>query len=154
HGLGWNRQTNGRGVLDFLPYYYPPWFGLACTPLVPLGYEAAKTAWFFINLEVLLLAGWLLTGAVPGLPRSVPLVAVPLFFPSFQSLILGRTSLLILFLAALAWRLLEGHWDRAAGVVLAGLTTKPQLTAVLVLALVLWALRRRRWGVIAGGAVT
>jgi hypothetical protein len=155
HELGWSRQSNGLGIYDFLPYYYPPWLGLACTPLVPLGYEAAKTAWFFVNLEMLLLAGWLLSGAVPGLPRSVPLVAVPLFFfPSFQSLILGQTSILILFLAALAWWLLEGRWDRAAGVALAGLTTKPQLSAVLIVAVTVWAVRQRRWGIIAGLAVT
>ena len=55
--LGWDRSINGRGVLDFLPYYYPPWFALGCTLLVPLGFEGGKLAWFFLNLELLFLDG-------------------------------------------------------------------------------------------------
>src|SRR3954454_2417741 len=40
--LGWDRDEEGRGVLDFLPYFYPPWFAMACAALVPLGFGAAK----------------------------------------------------------------------------------------------------------------
>ena len=49
---GTDRPTGGAP--DFLPYYYPPWFALGCTLLVPLGYEGGKIAWFFLNLELLL----------------------------------------------------------------------------------------------------
>jgi hypothetical protein len=150
---GWDKATTGRGTLEFLPYYYPPWFGMACTAFLPLGYEAGKAAWFFLNLELLFLAGYLLRDAVAGLARSIPLVAVPLFFLSVLALMVGQTSILILFLTAVGWRLLEHRRDRAAGVALALLTTKPQLTGVLVLALLLWAARRRRWGVVQGFAV-
>src|SRR5262249_4286998 len=80
---GWDKATNGRGVLEFLPYYYPPWFGAAFIPLLPLGYDAGKTAWFFLNLEMLFLTGFLLGECLPGLPRSIPLVTVPVFFFSF-----------------------------------------------------------------------
>ena len=37
---------------------------------------------------------------------------------------------------------------------LACLTTKPQFAAVLVLALGIWAIRQRRWGVVQGFAAT
>ena len=148
--LGWDRSINGRGVLDFLPYYYPPWFALGCTLLVPLGFDGGKLAWFFFNLEMLFLTGCVLKDAVPGVPRSIVLVAIPVFLFSVQALLAGQTTILILFLAALAWKLLDGHRDRAAGVALACLTTKPQLAAVLVLALGIWAVRQRRWGVIQG----
>jgi hypothetical protein len=153
HRLGWEKATNGRGVLDFLPYYYPPWFALALTLFLPLGFQAAKAAWFSLNLEVLFLTGFLLRNAVEGLPRSIPLVAVPLFFLSVLALILGQTSILIVFLVTLAWKLLDRRWDRSAGAVLACVITKPQLTALLVLTLVLWAARRRRWGVLQGFAI-
>ncbi len=122
--------------------------------LVPLGYHGAKVAWFALNLELLLISGYLLRDAVPGVPRSVPPVAVPLFILSVIALFVGQTSILILFFAALAWRLLERGNDRLAGAALACLTTKPQLTAFLVLALLLWAARRRRWGVVLGFALT
>jgi hypothetical protein len=148
--LGWDRSVNGRGVLDFLPYYYPPWFALTCSLLVPLGFEGGKIAWFFLNLDLLFLTGFLLRNAVPGLPRSIPVVAVPLFFLSLLALLLGQTSIVIAFLCAAVWRLLDEGWDRAAGAMLACLTTKPQVAAVLVVGLGLWAVRRQRWGVVQG----
>ncbi len=77
HERGWDKATDGLGHYDFLPYYYPPWFAAGCALLVPLGYDGAKVAWFALNLELLLLAGYLLRDAVPGVPRSVPPVAVP-----------------------------------------------------------------------------
>src|SRR5271157_4763957 len=152
--LGWDRSINGRGVLDFLPYYYPPWFALGCTLLVPLGFAGGKLAWFFLNLELLFLTSFVLRDAVPGVPRSIALVAVPVFLFSVEALIAGQTTILILFLTALAWKLLDCHRDRAAGVALACLTTKPQLAAVLVLALGIWGVRQRRWSVFHGFAAT
>jgi hypothetical protein len=150
HECGWNKATDGLGRYDFLPYYYPPWFAAFCALLIPLGYQGAKIAWFSLNLELLFVSGYLLRDAVPGLPRSVPVVAVPLFILSVISLFVGQTSIPILFFAALAWRLLERGSDRLAGIALACLTTKPQVTVVLVLALLLWAARQRRRRVIQG----
>ena len=91
---------------------------------------------------------------MPGVPRSIALVAVPLCLFSVEALIAGQTTILILFLTALAWKLLDCHRDRAAGAVLACLTTKPQLAAVLVLALGIWGVRQRRWSVFHGFAAT
>ena len=87
------------------------------------------------------MTGFVLRDAVPGVPRSIALVAVPLCLFSVEALIAGQTTILILFLTALAWKLLDCHRDRAAGVALACLTTKPQLAAVLVLALGIWGVR-------------
>ena len=154
HERGWDKATDGLGHYDFLPYYYPPWFAAGCALLVPLGYDGAKVAWFALNLELLLLAGYLLRDAVPGVPRSVPPVAVPLFGLSVVALFVGQTSILILFLAALAWKLMRRGNDRLAGAALACLTTKPQLAAALVLVLLIWCARQRRWGVVLGFAAT
>src|SRR5262249_31537133 len=133
HELGWNRSTQGRGILSFLPYYYPPWFALGCTSLLPLGYEGGKVAWFFLNLELLFLSGYLLCNSFPGLPRSIPLVAVPLFLFGLLALLIGQTPILILFLAATSLKLVEGGRDRAAGAALACLATKPQLAAIVII---------------------
>jgi hypothetical protein len=148
--LGWDKATDGLGKYDFLPYYYPPWFAQACALLVPLQYHGAKIAWFFLNLELLFLAGYLLRDAVPGLPQVIPLVSVPVFALSVISLFVGQTAIAMLFLVAVAWKLLERGHDRAAGVVLALLTTKPQLAAILVVALLLWSVRRGRIQVVQG----
>jgi hypothetical protein len=187
---GWDKATDGLGKFDCLPYYYPPWFAAFCALLLPLGYQGAKIAWFYINLELLLLTGYLLRDAVPGLPRSVPLFTVPVFILSVISLFVGQTSIGVFFLVAVTWKLLAGvscqlsvvscqlpegrtaerpsatvaagsvlpaasRWrDGLAGAALAGLTTKPQVTAVLVLALLLWTARRRRYWVAWGFGAT
>jgi hypothetical protein len=151
-GRGWDRATDGLGKYDFLPYYYPPWFAAGCALLVPLGYDRAKAAWFFLNLELLLISGYLLRDAVPGVPQAVPPVMVPVFALSIVALFVGQTSILMLFLVALAWKLIERGSDRLAGAALAGLTTKPQLAAFVVLAVLIWGARQRRWGVITGFA--
>jgi len=153
-GLGWNRATDGLGKYDFLPYYYPPWFAIALALLVPLGYDGARVAWYLLNVELLFLSGYILSRTVTGAARSITLVAVPLFVLSIVSVLVGQTSILALFLAALCWSCLEHNRDHAAGAALAFLTTKPQLTGVLVLALLFWATRRGRWGVVRGFAAT
>jgi hypothetical protein len=152
--LGWDRETSGFGVYDCLPYFYPPWFALACVPLLPLGYSAAKVVFFFLNIELALLTGYLLRDTVRGVPRWLPLVLVSLLCFTLVAALLGQTALLILFLVVLAWKLLDGGRDRAAGVVLALLTIKPQLTAVLLLGVLLWAMRQRRWGAVGAFLLT
>jgi hypothetical protein len=51
HHRGWH--------LRLPPYYYPPWFGLLWILSVPLGYSSARMAWFFLNVEFALVAGYL-----------------------------------------------------------------------------------------------
>ncbi|TMQ29261.1 MAG: DUF2029 domain-containing protein [Planctomycetota bacterium] len=121
---GWDKATRGFGLFDYLPYYYPPWFGLLWVLLVPLGYAAAKTVWFFVNLECTLLAGYLLRRSVPGVPAWVPMVVASLFLFSVACVVLGQTALVIFFLIVLLWRLLEQRQDAWAGVALAWLTIK------------------------------
>jgi hypothetical protein len=147
-GHGWDKATDGLGIYDFLPYYYPPWFGLLWVPLLPLGYAAGKVAWFFLNVEFSLVTGYLLKQNVPEVRAWMPLVMVPVFFFSLVCMVLGQTALLVFFLIALAWWLLNQDRDRSAGVVLAWLTIKPQVAAVLLLAILLWAIRRHRWAVV------
>jgi Glycosyltransferase family 87 len=151
---GWDKETTGRGTYDFLPFYYPPWFGLAWVLLVPLGFQAAKVAWFFINIELTLVAGYLLHRSVPGVPPRLPMVLAPVFAFSVACVLLGQTAIVVFFLTTLAWRLLQQGRDRSAGVVLAWLTIKPQLTAVLLLGVLLWLARQRRWGAVCAFAVT
>jgi hypothetical protein len=152
--LGWDKATDGFGKYDYLPYFYPPWFALACAALLPLGYPAGKVAFFALNIALALASGRLLRGPAKGVPGWAPSVLVPLFVFSVVCVLLAQTSLIVLFLIVIAWTLLEEGRDRAAGVVLAWLTIKPQLTAVLLLGVLLWAVRRRRWGVPAAFAVT
>jgi hypothetical protein len=152
HALGWDRTTNGLGIYEFLPFYYPPWFAMLCALLVPLGFETARITWLVLNAELILLTACLLRNAVPGVPRVIPLAVVPLFIFTIAAVIVGQTTALIFFLIVVGWRLVEAGRDVPAGAVLAWLTIKPQLTGVLLLAVLLWALRQGRWGVVRGFA--
>jgi hypothetical protein len=147
-----NRDFTGLGIDGFLPYYYPPWFGFLWVLLLPLGYEGARTAFLFLNVLALLLTGYLLRNTVRGIAPWMPIVLASIFAFSLACLLIGQTALLILFLIVLSWKLLEAGRDQAAGVALAWLTIKPQLTGVLLLGILLWSARQRRWGVI--GAFT
>jgi hypothetical protein len=148
--LGWERDKQGLGIYDYLPYYYPPWLGLACTVLVPLGYPTAKAAWFVLNFELLLLSGYHLGHLLKGVPRWIALVAVPCFSFALFSVLIGQTTPLLLFVIVGAWRLLEARRDYLAGAVLALVLTKPQIGVVIVGTLLLWTVRRRRWPVLVG----
>jgi len=154
HEYGWDKATDGFGVYDFLPFYYPPWFAWFWVVFLPLGYTGAKIAWFFVNVELTLLTGHLLTQTVRGVPRWLPLWLVPCFLFSLTAVLLAQTTTLVFFLMVLTWYLLEQRQDRAAGVALAWLTLKPQLTAVLLLGLLLWLIRQRRWAVLGAFGLT
>jgi hypothetical protein len=147
---GWDTASHGRGLYEFMPYYYPPWFALALGPLVPLGYPLARIGWVALDLELLLISGFLLQRTAPGVPAWVPIVGVPAFAFSVFATLMGQTSPLLLFLIVASWRLLERGRDGLAGGMLAWLTIKPQLTAVLLGGVLLWAIRRRRYAVIRG----
>jgi hypothetical protein len=77
-----------------------------------------------------------------------------MFLFTLICLLLGQTVLLILFLTVAAWRLLEARWDRSAGMALVWLTIKPQLAAVVLPGVLLWAARQRRWGFVGAFLVT
>lgn len=149
---GWNKTTDGEGLYDFQPYYYPPWLGLVCVPLVPLGFGNAQLVWLALNVELVLLAGCWLSALVPGLPRRLPVVATFTFAFTLLALLMGQTSPLVFFLTVLAWRLMDRRQDFAAGCALAALAFKPQLAAPLLLGVAIWSGSQRRWRVLAGGA--
>lgn len=149
--FGWDKQRDGRGVYDFLPFYYPPSvLPVVCVLFVPLDYPTAKLAWLFLNVELLLLSGFLLRRVLPALPASIPVILVPLFAFSFIAALVGQLAPLTLFLVTVLWRLLDARWDRTAGWLLAWMMFKPQLTVVLLPAVIIWSARQDRWHVISG----
>jgi hypothetical protein len=148
--IGWDKEKQGLGIYEFMPYYYPPWLGLACMAFLPLGYPTAKVAWLVLNVEALLLSGYHLGRLLQGVPRWIALVSVPCFAFALVSVLIGQIAPLMFLLIVVAWRLLEEGRDGLAGGVLALLVTKPQVGIILVGALLLWAARQRRWPVLVG----
>jgi hypothetical protein len=148
--LGWNKDKQGLGIYEFLPYYYPPWLAVACMAFLPLGYPTAKVTWLVLNVELLLLSGYHLGRLLEGVPRWIALAGVPCFSFSLLGVFFGQTASLVLFLIVASFRLLDVGRNYLAGAVLALVLTKPQIGVVLTGGILLWAARQHRWQVLIG----
>lgn len=148
--LGWDKNTQGGGRYDFLPYYCPPWLALFCAPFTLISYENAEKVWFSINLEFLILSTILLKKTAGRIPGIAPEAVVFMFFPTLVALWAGQISPAILLAICVAWWLIDQGRDGVAGALLACLTVKPQISALLLAGVMIWATRRRRWGVVVG----
>ncbi len=155
-GLGWDRDRDGLGVYDFLPYYYPPWLALAFSVLLPLGWPAARVAWLLVGIASLVGSGVLLARRAPacGAARADAWALTLGLAFSWKAVVMGQVAPMLLLPAAAAWHLLARRRDAAAGVALALLSTKPQLGAVLLAGVLLWCVRQRRWQAPASFAIT
>jgi hypothetical protein len=126
---------------------------LFCIPFGVFAYPRAERVWLFFNIECLLFSSFLLRVVLKRLPRFVPPLALFAFLPTLIAVFAGQAAPLILLLVTASWCLLEERHDQSAGALLAGATIKPQLAFVLVAGVLLWSLRRRRWGVLGGFTV-
>ncbi len=148
--LGWDAASSGIGLYEFMPYYYPPWLTLVCVPFGALPFTVGKGLWLYSTIWLLLASGEKLA-RILELPTKgqLALTALTLLFAmSVLSILFAQTSPLVLYLVVTLWAALRDGKDRLGGFVLAWVTIKPQLSAVLVAACLLWAWRGRRKDVI------
>jgi hypothetical protein len=82
-----------------------------------------------------------------------PLLAFT-FMPSYFALLAGQISPLLLLGAVGFLVLIRRGWDSAAGAATVLLAIKPHLAYLFWLALLVWAVRQRRWRVLLGAALT
>jgi alpha-1,2-mannosyltransferase len=152
--LGWDRNDQGLGMYDFLPYYYPPWLALLFLPFLALPYPLAKLTWLVVGGEMLVGAALLLKDSIRGVSALGAIVVVGAFGFSIKAVAMGQVAPLVLLFVSAAWWLLQRRRDLAAGCVLALLTVKPQLTVFFIGALLLWSFVRGRWRVGTGFGAT
>ena len=134
------------------PFWNPPFFAWPFAPLSLLPYHSAWAAWFFINLSALACAIALLIRMLPKDWRTRGLVPLLILTspPFIQAVGHGQNtciSLLLLAAAVTCWR---ADKTILAGVVTGLLFYKPQLGAILALALIL----STGWKPLAGLALT
>jgi hypothetical protein len=129
------------------PYYYPPWFALAMLPVGILPYPLARAAWIVLSWVLFIGGVVLLSKALSWDPRGWRRWLVWLSaFVLFGWVCLKFEQLGILMFFTLAWALwaLKHEKDTQAGVALALLLTKPNITLLAFGALALLAARSRR----------
>lgn len=143
------------GEIGNFPYYYPPWFALALTPLTLLPFRLARALWLGGNVVFWVGGLWALRASL-GWPRRgwqhglASLAATYLFaWMTWRFEQLG--VFLFLCLALALWAEQQRH-PRWSGALLALALSKPTITALPVAALLLWWLRRRAWQPLQGFA--
>lgn len=131
------------------PYYYPPWFAMALTPLASLPIQGARMVWLIINV-LLLWAGMHLSLAaleweMRGWRRWLTYISLA-YLLAWVCLRFEQTGLLLFFLLSLTLWALRRNNHILAGIALALLLTKPPVTLLVfgILLLANWQQGNRR----------
>ena len=140
------RPELGERSFVFLYPYPALYFAL---PLGLFSYPLARSLWMTL-LEVALPFVALLSFHVHSRKTPASLIALTmvtalLWFPGFITIINGQIAVLIVLVLVGALLTIRREADVWAGILLSLATVKPQLSAVLLLFLTIWAIRRRRW---------
>ncbi len=131
----------------------PPWSVWMVLPLGLLGPYWAWVAWLGVLLASLVIAmriSWQMYGD-GSKPPNVFLLAGYLFAPVASCLVAGQMGMVLLLGIAL-FLLLEQDHPFLAGVALLIPMAKPHIFTLLWPILVVWALTRKRWALLAGFA--
>ena len=131
------------------PFAYPFYTVFLLYPLIWLPYPWVQAIWLVI-LQFCLIGGVLLTLSLfdwrlpPWLVALSALWAV-MFYHSGRTLLLGQFAGLIFLWLVAALVALKQRWDAVAGILLVLTTIKPQMSVLLIPALVVWGIGQRRW---------
>lgn len=148
------------GSIGNNPYFYPPWYCLLFIPFTLLPFNIARLVWIFANLLLFYFSMELLRKYL-NWPQSEPkkwalyLFAFLLF--GVYCILSEQAGILMLFGLALFLYALSHQQPVLAGLGLLIFATKPQVTALVVIAVWLWLLRNQKkaawsfagWGIFA-----
>jgi len=131
------------------PFAYPFYTVFLLIPLVWMPYAWAQAVWLVIlQLSLVLGVGLclsLLDWRLPPWLLALTFLWSILFYHSARTIFLGQfAGLVFLWTMAALWALKARH-DAAAGILLSLTTIKPQMSFLLIPALLLWGLAQRRW---------
>jgi len=142
----------GRGAI--IQAWNPPWLLLILLPLGLLPFDLAASVWVFFNTVLIgaaIIISWeMLTDPSKRRGVFVVLLAGLSFGATLQTIIIGQIVGLVLVGLVLGVKGLQSGWHGWAGVVLLLTTIKPHLTYLVLLLIVVWSLRHRRWQVLGG----
>ena len=137
---------------------YPVLLAVLLVPVASLPWETLRIAFLLVLTPALFASFWLWVSFTYPLSTPAGKIAITLLclcsWPVIFALRLQQPTLLVALLVFPAWWLLSRQHDLPAGILLALSTFKPQLVLPLLLWLLLWAISRRRWTLMATFAVT
>lgn len=149
-------------VLNTLPFdpvegsfFYPAYLTVFTLPLVWMPYPVAHFIWLTL-IQLFIITGiWLLYREI-GWPHTVNQFTVFLwlsmvFIPCIQNTIWGQFNTLAVISLVLVYLSLRRNRYLLAGLLMAGMTFKPQQMLLTLLFLLLWSLfKRERWRLLLG----
>lgn len=132
----------------------PPWAIPIVLPFALLPFRAGSLAWpvfLFSTVAISAFVGWRVLARSPQSARAA--IALSLLFPpSWFACMAGQISpLLLLGVTGFVWAV-ERKRDALAGVFLFLVLIKPHLLLLVLLAALVWCVRKRRSGVLLGAA--
>jgi hypothetical protein len=132
----------------------PPWLLVVLLPFGLLPFDLSVLLWKLCSIGLIVAASALTWRMLtePADRRGILLVAgVSLWSgQALSALVLGQVSSLVLMALVLGAWWLHTSRDRLAGAALFLATIKPQVTYLVLLLLLLWVIRHRRWQVLWG----
>jgi Glycosyltransferase family 87 len=134
------------GWAGYMAYINPPFAAVLQLPLAFLREESARLLWLAICVPIVAACGALLTADLHGRRRWLVGTMLVATFPTYQALVNGQWSPVLLLACLGALALVRRNRPLAAGLCLGVLAIKPPVL-LLVLA---WLLLARRWRVIGG----
>jgi hypothetical protein len=129
----------------------PPWLMLLLLPIGLLSFKSAAYAWLFINFIIIglsLYTSWTFVNRFINEKSFLFLLGFSLtFYPTLILLYLGQISTIILFSLLMFIVLVESNRDTLAGMVLLMTTIKPHVTYLVLLVIMIWVIKNKRWRV-------
>jgi hypothetical protein len=130
------------------PYYYPPWFVWIFVPLVHLPFNLGRAIWMAFNLILwdtsLLSLSLMVRWPRKGWRRYSFFILCTLGF-AWITWRYEQAGILVLAILLGAIASISAQRWYLAGFLLALLLIKPNVTLVIVLAILLWLIKRARW---------
>ena len=143
---------------DVVETWNPPWLLLIMAPLAILPFELSVRLWIFLSIFFLVLALFLTSEMALGshYKRLFPLILVAGFlFPNTLVMIkMGQISSLVLISLILGILFIQKKKDWLSGATLFFATIKPHLVYLVLMVILVWAIRKRRWKIWVGMALT
>jgi hypothetical protein len=140
---------------EVLLMWNPPWTLALAMPLALFSYPVSHLIWVILSVVMILVATdwtWSLFGGSTQ-KRWLAAVIAFTFLPTFHALRIGQISpiLLLGIVGFLHFESNKRFW--LAGAFAALLAIKPHLLYLVCISILVWSVRRRRWGILSGGAI-
>jgi hypothetical protein len=136
------------GEMGNNPYYYPPWFSWLFIPVAFLPFQIARAIWMMLNVILwnlgLLRLGEAMAWPPPGW-RRYALFALATFSFAWITWRYEQAGILVFFMfVELIQSIHSQKWKRA-GIWMALLLVKPNITLIALTGISLWLLRKGQW---------